>query len=124
MIWVAAIVGVGLLSQTADDALRVVVTDASAAVIQGAAVTVTCAGVERTAPSDASGVAVFSGLPLGECAIRVERAAFKTWRGKGVAGGGSVEARLSVEVVKDSVPVRPKSAGRRFVDWLTSCTRR
>jgi hypothetical protein len=91
-------------------------------------VTATCGdGMARTSHSDARGVAVFSGLRLGECAITVERKAFKTWQGKGVAvggDGGSVEARLDVILFIDSVPVKPKSAGRRFVDWLTSCTRR
>lgn len=129
-LWVvmALLTAVSPMAAAEGGALRVTVIDASNAVIPGALVTVTCGeATARTAHSDDRGVAAFLALPVGECLITVERTGFQTWRGKGVASagdGGGVEARLDVKDVGYRVPVKPKSAGRRFVDWLSSCTRR
>lgn len=104
--------------------VQVAVSDATKAVIVGAAVSLRCAeGWNRTEKTAAGGVAVFVGVPQGECDMTAEYAGFSQWKGK-TGGRERVEVRLEVGVLGNSTEVKAKSAGRRFVDWLTSCTRR
>lgn len=108
--------------------LRVVVDDATRARVAQAEVTLTCppAGAEK-ARTDESGTAVFAGGAAANCQVAVAAAGFQAWRGSAGPGAEQLDAHLSVlqpgtKVVVDGA--RPKSPVSRFVNWLTSCTRR
>jgi hypothetical protein len=104
--------------------VQVAVSDVTKAVAVGAEVGLTCAGEwARTGKSGADGVAVFHGVPAGTCDVRVTQPGFATWRGQ-ATDAERVEAQLALAVIANTTEVKAKSAGRRFVDWLTSCTRR
>ena len=108
--------------------LRVVVDDATRARVAQAEVTLTCApGPGQKARTDDSGTAVFSGGASTACQVAVIAIGFQPWRGSAAAGAEQLDAHLTVlqpgtQVVVDGA--RPKSPMTRFVNWLTSCTRR
>lgn len=112
-----------LLAQ--DGRLQVNVRDPRGAPVAEAEVQVTlAAGGKRTVRSDAGGVASFVALPAGGCRISVAVRGFQTWQGTCPGEGGqTVEARLAVARLEERVEVK-ESAGRRFVNWLTSCMRK
>jgi hypothetical protein len=90
--------------------LRVVVTDAGEVGIERAEVSLVCAGGQsRKARSDAGGIAEFRDLPVGECAVKVERAGFQAWRGSYAVspGVGRMAARLEVGTVGVYVQIEP-----------------
>lgn len=106
---------------------RVVVDDATRARVSQAEVTLSCPAVPaQKARTDESGTAVFAG-GAGECQVGVIAKGFQPWRGNAAPGSEQVDAHLTVlqpgtRVVVDGA--RPKSPVGRFVNWLTSCTRR
>ena len=106
---------------------RVVVDDATRARVARAEVTLACAAAPaQKARTDESGTAVFAGA-AGECQVGVTASGFQPWRGVAVPGADQLDAHLTVlqpgtRVVVDGA--RPKSPVSRFVNWLTSCTRR
>lgn len=108
--------------------LRVVVDDATRARVAQAEVTLTCASAPaRTARTDGSGAALFPGGAAPDCQVAVTASGFQPWRGNPASGAEQLEAHLSVlqpgtRVVVDGA--RQKSPVGRFVNWLTSCTRR
>lgn len=106
---------------------RVVVDDATKARVAQAEVTLSCAASPaQKARTDESGTAMFAGKG-GECQVVVTAPGFQPWRGHVAPGADQLEAHLAVlqpgtRVVVDGA--RPKSPVGRFVNWLTSCTRR
>jgi len=106
---------------------RVVVDDATRARVAQAEVTLTCpTAPAQKARTDESGTAVFSN-GAGECQVGVSAPGFQPWRGNAAPGADQIDAHLTVlqpgtRVVVDGA--RPKSPVGRFVNWLTSCTRR
>jgi hypothetical protein len=108
--------------------VRVLARDVTGAARIDAEVSISCAGrMPLKTRVDDLGIAVFPDLPPGECQISVTAPGFKIWRGTRLVKAGTddrVEARLEVGVAGTKVEVRPKPAGRRFMDWLASCTRR
>lgn len=107
--------------------VNLVVWDASGRVVTGADVLVEGErGQSLHGRTDFGGNAVFSDVNAGEVKVSVEREGFSIWRTKRVlSGGGEVklEAKLMVRGQDVKVDVK-ESAGRRFWNWLNSCTRK
>ena len=108
--------------------LRVTVSDSTGAAVIRSEVTLACSGsTPRVVRVDDTGSVAFANLRIGDCQVAASSAGFKTWRGVYAVKGteeGKLEARLEIGALANEVEVRPKSAGRRFVDWLSSCARR
>ena len=103
------------------------VRDGSGGVIAGAEVVVVSAsGATRHSRTDDDGHAVVSDVEPGEVKVSVERDGFSVWRAKrGVNGGGELRLEVSLILRGQDVKVDVKeSAGRRFWNWLSSCTRK
>jgi len=104
--------------------VEVVVLDPSKAAVAGAEVWVKDGdGKSRTGRD---GLVTFSSLPAGKVQFEVRAAGFNVWRGEVMLVAGvseRVEVSLEVGDPGTKVEVKP-SVGRRFLDWLTSCTRR
>ncbi|MBI2685543.1 MAG: carboxypeptidase regulatory-like domain-containing protein [Acidobacteria bacterium] len=76
--------------------------------------------------SDSRGGAYFAALPAGQATISITAQGFQVWRGKADVTDHSerkIQARLLMERHDEKVIVK-ESPSRRFVNWLTSCTRR
>ena len=119
-------VGGGLVISLASS-LRVQVTDPSGAAVAAGELTALCADRTTRKTPVANGNASIPDLPEGSCELTVTVPGFKPWTQSRVLRGGEpaeVAARLELAAAEEKVAVRPKSAGRRFVDWLTSCTRK
>ncbi len=119
-------VGGGMVISLASG-IRVQVTDPSGAAVAAGELTALCADRATRKTPVANGYASFQDLPEGNCELTVTVPGFKPWTQSRVLRGGgeaAVEARLELAAAGEKVAVRPKSAGRRFVDWLTSCTRK
>ena len=114
-----------LLAQ--DGRLLVAISDPAQGVVANAEVAAACGGgATGKARTDAKGVASFTALPAGDCLVTVRSPGFREWRGSVALTAGSqgrMEARLEVSDPGTKVAVRPKSVGRRFIDWLSSCAR-
>ena len=114
-----------LLAQ--DGRVRISVRDATKAALVTAEVSVKCSdGSSRTARTDGEGVVALASLPPGNVEVEVRAPGFKVWQGSAMVAPGAdehLEARLEVGDPGTKIAVKP-SVGRRFVDWLTSCTRR
>lgn len=108
--------------------LRVIVDDATRARVAQAEVTLSCPpGPSHKVRTDEAGTAAFPAGAGQKCQVAVMAPGFQPWRGDAAPGAEQVEAHLSVlqpgtKVVVDGA--RPKSPVTRFVNWLTSCTRR
>lgn len=103
---------------------RVVVRDPSGAAVAKAEVSLDCGGIVRRANADWKGTVEFGVPDTAACSVKVLADGFQPWEGQYAAGQTeAVNANLAVVVPVTKVEVWPKSAGRRFVHWLTSCTR-
>jgi hypothetical protein len=107
--------------------VRLMVLDASGGAVVGAEVLVLGEfGQSVHGRTDGEGSAVFTGLEAGEVKVSVEREGFVAWRGtRELSRGG--EVRLDVKMVLRGQDVKvdvKESAGRRFWNWLSSCTRK
>ena len=87
---------------------------------------VSASGATRHSRTDDDGNAVVSDVEPGEVKVSVERDGFSVWRAKrGVNGGGELRLEVSLILRGQDVKVDVKeSAGRRFWNWLSSCTRK
>jgi hypothetical protein len=107
--------------------VNLVVWDASAGLVAGADVLVEGErGQSLHGKTDWAGNAVFSDVNAGDLKITVERDGFSIWRAKRVLNGGGelkFEAKLMLRGQDVKVDVKG-SAGRRFWNWLSSCTRK
>lgn len=107
--------------------LLVSVRDATSAVVIHADVAVKCgSGPSWQARVDERGVLSLPALPAGNCEVEIRAPGFKEWRGAysvKPGGQGQLEAQLEVSDPGTKIAVKP-SVGRRFMDWLTSCTRK
>jgi hypothetical protein len=108
---VALLVPMAAYAQRTSGTIRGTVTDATGAVIPGATATVhnEGTGLTRSAPTNSSGVYVFSDLPVGTYEVRVELSGFKTAVQKGiqlnVAESQAVDVQLSPGGVTEEVVV-------------------
>lgn len=103
------------------------VRDGSGAVVAGADVLVMSdGGAARHGRTDDDGNAAIGDVESGEVKVTVEREGFVAWRGaRELSRGG--EVRLDVKLVLRGQDVKvevKESAGRRFWNWLSSCTRK
>lgn len=107
--------------------VNLVVWDASGRVVAGADVLVEGErGQTLHGRTDWAGNASFNGVNAGDVKISVERDGFSVWRAKRLLSGGG-EVRLDVKMVLRGQDVKvdvKESAGRRFWNWLSSCTRK
>jgi hypothetical protein len=107
--------------------VNLVVWDASGRVVAGADVLVEGErGQSLHGRTDWAGNAMFSDVNAGEFKVTVEREGFSIWRAKRVlSGGGEVKLEAKLMLRGQDVKVEVKeSAGRRFWNWLSSCTRK
>jgi hypothetical protein len=107
--------------------VRLTVRDASGGALAGAEVLVLGEfGQSVHGRTDGEGSAVLTGLEAGAVKVSVEREGFVAWRGaRELSRGG--EVRLDVKMVLRGQDVKvdvKESAGRRFWNWLSSCTRK
>lgn len=107
--------------------VRVAVTDPSGKSVQAAAVAAECAdGHMRSMRTDATGHAHFSNLPTGSCRIAIQHPGFENWAATLPVDEGKdarVAAALQLARRQETVAVK-ESLGKRFRNWLTSCSRR
>src|SRR5262245_19803879 len=92
------------------------VTDAQAAVVPGAHVTVTnvATGLSRTAVSDPSGAFVFSLLPVGSYSLAVEQSGFRKYERRGIVlqANDNAQADVTMQVgnVQETVTVEAQAS--------------
>jgi hypothetical protein len=107
--------------------VRLVVRDAGGGALEGADVVfVHEMGTALHGRTDADGSLVFPGVLAGEYKVRVEREGFVAWEAKRMLEGGG-DLKLDVKMVLRGQDVKvdvKESAGRRFWNWITSCTRK
>jgi len=106
--------------------LWVRVLDPTMSAVVTAEVTIRFSGaMPRTVRVDGNGSVSLPSLPPGKVEVEVRAPGFKDWRGSTKMTGANevIEARMEISDPGTRIAVKP-SVGRRFVDWLTSCTRR
>jgi hypothetical protein len=107
--------------------VNLVVWDASGRVVAGADVLVEGErGQTLHGRTDWAGNASFNGVNAGDVKVSVERDGFSVWRVKRLLSGGG-ELKLEAKMVLRGQDVKvdvKESAGRRFWNWLSSCTRK
>lgn len=107
--------------------LFVAVSDPRDKPIGNAEITADCGGAGKVhGLTDEKGNAVLPLLHESDCKVAVVAAGFQPWETvQHVPSGGTVRlrAKLSLPTHQERVDVHP-SAGRRFWNWMTSCTRR
>lgn len=107
--------------------VRLTVRDASGGAVEGADVLVLGEfGQSLRGRTDGEGSLVLGDLEAGELNVSVERERFVAWRTKRDLNAGG-EVRLDVKMVVRGQDVKvdvKESAGRRFWNWLSSCTRK
>ena len=107
--------------------VRLTVLDASGGALAGAEVLVLGEfGQSVHGRTDGEGSLVLDQLEAGEVKVSVEREGFVAWRTKRDLNAGG-EVRLDVKMVLRGQDVKvdvKESAGRRFWNWLSSCTRK
>ena len=102
----------------ADQSVAVAVSDPSQAAVVGAQVTMQCpGGTEQTARTGDTGAATFAVVTGDGCVVKV-------FQPGSASGAGTVAALLEVAMNVNTTEVKPKSVGRKFKDWITSCTRK
>lgn len=102
-------------------AVTVLVRDSSGSVVPDAEVVL---GEGLHGRTDWAGIAIFPDLLAGERTLTVEKSGFATWRETRVVRG---DERIVVRLVLRGQDVKvdvKESAGRRFWNWLSSCTRK
>ncbi|MFN0101638.1 MAG: carboxypeptidase-like regulatory domain-containing protein [Bryobacteraceae bacterium] len=119
--WITA----SLLACSAE--VKVSVIDPSGKAIQAATVAADCAdGKKRSTQTDAAGHAQFPNLPTGNCRIAIQQPGFESWTKTLPVEEGKdarLDAALQLARRQESVAVK-ESLGKRFKNWLTSCTHR
>lgn len=107
--------------------VKVAVIDPSGKAIQSATVAAECADSQkRSTRTDAAGHAQFANLPTGNCRIAIAQPGFENWATTLPVEEGKdarLDAPLQLARRNESVAVK-ESLGKRFKNWLTSCTRR
>lgn len=107
--------------------VRLTVRDASGGAVAGADVVAESEFGQRShGRTDGEGSLVLGELEAGEVKVSVEREGFVAWRTKRDLNAGG-EVRLDVKMVLRGQDVKvevKESAGRRFWNWLSSCTRK
>lgn len=113
------VVGTGRLIVSVRDATKAALVNAEV-LVKGSD------GTSRTGRVDGQGLVSLANLPAGKLQVEVRAPGFKVWQSSAMlalGGDERIEARMEVSDPGTKIAVKP-SVGRRFVDWLTSCTRR
>ena len=115
--------GAGLNAQIAGTAnLQGTVTDATGAVVSKASIALTdeATQVKRTTASDASGIYVFTALPISTYDLTIKAAGFKTYEQKGivleVGSSISVNASLAVGSGEQTIEVQAEALALQTED--------
>ena len=107
--------------------VRVAVIDPTGKAVAAATVAAECAdNQKRSMRANAAGHAHFENLKPGTCRIAIQQPGFENWSTTLPIEEGkeaSLDATLQLARRQETVAVK-ESLGKRFKNWLTSCTRR